>query len=457
MIAMSSWFYCYFSVSYFFLLLGSVILNYALCHKLWQTDQNITLQAQTTRKRILIFGIVCNLGVLFVFKYLGFFLENVRVLFQGEFQALTLLLPLGISFYTFQEISFLADTYRGETPPTKLVDFMLFILFFPQLIAGPIISHENLLPNIRELKREQADPDEIAGGIYLFCFGLFKKTVLADSLGKSVAYGFENMELMDSGAAILIILAAALQLYLDFSGYSDMAIGLGRLFGFVLPMNFDRPFLTPTIVDFWKRWHMTLTNFLTKNVYIPLGGNRKGRVRTYINLFLVFFISGLWHGASWNYIFWGVLNGITYIITKIFWKQIHKIPTLILTVLNFVCVTAFLGVFRCENFRLTQELYGRLFSFSFTGLHQKFVETFRWPEIWYVIKILKLDTFGWANYACMAAIAIFLLFFLLFAEKKQMQAGRFIVKNHMAVLAAFMFVWSVISLSSVSVFLYFNF
>lgn len=474
LILMSAWFYAYFSIPYLFLLLGSILFNYFLCTRLWQKKQKSKSdfsvdtadlheesvrckQSVVSRKRILIIGVVCNLGLLFVFKYYNFFIENLNQLYQGKFTSLALILPLGISFYTFQEISFLADTYRGETSETKPIDFMLFILFFPQLVAGPIISHENLLPNIRDLKWQQADPEEIAKGIYLFTFGLFKKVILADSIGKTVAFGYADFSVLDSAGVLLTMLSFVLQIYLDFSGYSDMAIGLGRLFGFTLPMNFDRPYLSSTIMELWKRWHMTLSAFLIKNIYIPFGGNRKGKLRTYINLVLVFLISGMWHGAAWNYVLWGLLNGVAFIINKLFYGQIKKLPIWLSTILTFLVTIMFHSVFRCESLAQVGEMFSRLFSFTFTGMPDKFLQTFRWPEVWYVIKTLKLDALSWANYLCIGIIGVLFFCFLVFAEKKEMQSGNFCVTNRMAVVSAVMFIWCVISLSSVSVFLYFNF
>ena len=254
-------------------------------------------------------GVLCNLGILFYFKYFDFFIENVNAVFGTSFLLKGILLPLGISFFTFQQIGFLVDTYRGEIRECTFLDYALFVSFFPQLIAGPIVNHNEMMPQFDKIGKQKLDWDRFAGGVFLFTLGMVKKVLVADTFGKAVNWGYANVLNLSGVDSVLLILFYVLQLYFDFSGYCNMARGLGWLFGIEIPVNFNSPYKAVSIVDFWKRWHITLSRFFTKNVYIPLGGNRKGRGRMYFNLFLIYLLSGIWHGAGWTFVLWSVTQG----------------------------------------------------------------------------------------------------------------------------------------------------
>ena len=295
------------------LLLGSIAFNFAVAR----------LLLRYRRRALLAFGIAANLALIGAYKYAGFLFDNVSSLFGSAHVLPSVLLPLGISFFTFQQITFLVDTWRGRTGRVGVLDYLQFVTFFPQLIAGPIVHHREMMPQFRR-ERLLADVGEnLAVGLTIFTAGLFKKVVLADSIAPfatplfDAAHDGVTLTLFEAWCAAL---AYTLQLYFDFSGYSDMAIGLARLFGITLPMNFDSPYKARSIIDFWRRWHVTLSRFLRDYLYVPLGGNRRGRLRRQANLLATMVLGGLWHGAGWTFLLWGALHGV-YLVVNRLWRE----------------------------------------------------------------------------------------------------------------------------------------
>ncbi|WOR14584.1 MBOAT family protein [Hyphomonas sp. FCG-A18] len=310
-------FYSWFKVEYLALLLGSIVVNYAIAREILKAPGG------RRQKHLLILGIVLNLGLLGVYKYLGFFAFNLNALFAVGLPDPGLLLPLAISFFTFQQISYLCDAYTGkiEAKAHTPVEYGLFVTFFPQLIAGPIVHHSEMMPQFRTSPVFQARCKMFCEGLMLFALGLFKKLVIADSLAPYADLVFNTVDAgqaVDMATAWTGTLAYTFQIYFDFSGYSDMAIGLGLLFGIRLPWNFNSPYKAENISEFWRRWHMTLSRWLRDYLYIPLGGNRKGKVRQYANNFTTMLLGGLWHGAHWNFVIWGALHGLYLIINQLF-------------------------------------------------------------------------------------------------------------------------------------------
>jgi alginate O-acetyltransferase complex protein AlgI len=268
------------------------------------------------KRRLLIAGIAGNLLVLAYFKYSVFIAENVGALTGLDFGIRAIALPLGISFFTFQKVAYLADAAEGKAAEYRFLDYCLFVTFFPQLIAGPIVHHSQMMPQFRRPEAMRFSNADLALGLTFFIAGLWKKVVLADTMAAYAspvfaAAGEQGLSAWDAWTGAL---AYSLQLYFDFSGYSDMAIGLGVLFGIRLPFNFNSPYKAVNIIDFWRRWHMTLSKFLRDYLYVPLGGNRKGRARRYLNLFLTMLLGGLWHGAAWTFVIWGMLHGVFLIV-----------------------------------------------------------------------------------------------------------------------------------------------
>lgn len=278
--------------------------------------------SSSTRKYVLIFGVIANLLSIAYFKYSYFILDNISLVHTFDFSFAKLALPLAISFFTFQQITYLVDTKKGQIKDHQFIHYCLYVTFFPQLIAGPIVHHSELLPQLVSNAEKKIRFDYISIGITIFFIGLFKKVVIADSLSPYVNTVFSAAELgttLSFSDAWGGALAYTFQLYFDFSGYADMAIGIALLFGIKLPINFHSPYKASSIIEFWRCWHMTLSRFLRDYLYIPLGGNKKGTTRRYINLFLTMLIGGLWHGAGWPFVLWGAIHGL-YLVINHLWE-----------------------------------------------------------------------------------------------------------------------------------------
>ncbi|MDE7429684.1 MAG: MBOAT family protein, partial [Lachnospiraceae bacterium] len=408
----------------------------------------------------------CDLGVFFYFKYFYFFLSTMNGVFGTSFVLRGILLPLGISFFTFQQISFIVDTYRGEIRDCRFLEYALFVAFFPQLIAGPIVNHSEMLPQFERLGQEEVNWERIAEGFVLFVLGLFKKVLLADTFGRGVDYGYENLTALGRADAVLVIVFYALQLYFDFSGYCDMARGLGKMLGIEIPVNFDSPYKAVNIVDFWKRWHITLNRFFTKYVYIPLGGNRKGPGRIYVNLLIVFFLSGLWHGAGWNFIVWGMLHGVLYVATRFWQKNIRKydnnvrktiFTTIMSQILLFIYVSVAWVYFRAADIAQANSLLKAACLGKRQKISQALAECFQLDEFWYIIKVLHLDNYSYSRYILMVLILAVGLYLAMAGKNAAQLAERFRYRAWSALVIAVLAVWCVLSFSGVSTFLYFNF
>ncbi len=364
----SLFFYSWWNPLYLPIILISMFFNYNVGNILSQDSD-----AKVDKKYIFLFGIVSNISLLGYFKYRDFFIENFNYIWNENVGLYHLALPLGISFFTFQQISYLVDSYKKQTHEYDFLNYALFVTFFPQLIAGPIVHHKEMMPQFASKWNMVKKYRNIATGIFIFSIGLFKKVVIADSFAKMANTGFDKIEVLNFIEAWTTSFAYTFQLYFDFSGYTDMAMGAALLFNIKLPINFNSPYKATSIQDFWRRWHITLSHFLRDYIYIPLGGSYKGEVRTYLNLLVTFLIGGLWHGAGWNFVFWGFLHGMALIIHRI-WKKLgfslHKIVAWFITI-NFInfswvffraknwddAIKVIKGMFGFEGFSLTSPLY----------------------------------------------------------------------------------------------------
>lgn len=325
LLAASLFFYAWWDVRFLALLGGSILVNYGLGRCL-----SAGLAARTAG-RLLLLGIVFNLALLAVFKYANFFVGTVNDLLGTRWTLAHIILPLGISFFTFEQLTFLVDAKRGETRESSLLHYAFFVAFFPRLVAGPILRYREIGPQLPRTGRRRLDPTDLAVGLTMLFIGLAKKSFLADGIA---AYASPAFTAAAAGQPVDFLfawsgaLAYTLQLYFDFSGYSDMAIGLARCFGIHFPMNFFSPYKAVNIVDFWRRWHMTLSRFLRDYLYVPLGGNRRGKLRRYVNLMITMLLGGLWHGASWTFVLWGGLHG-GYLIVNHAWLALgNRLPML---------------------------------------------------------------------------------------------------------------------------------
>lgn len=340
----SLYFYSYFHKSYLILITISILVNYFIGQKLSSNKYNVI-----QRKILLIIGVVFNLGGLGYFKYYDFFVSNINALLGTNFTLLHILLPLGISFFTFQQLSFIVDSYKRYDLTYDFLDYCLFVTFFPQLIAGPIVLPTEMLPQFEAEENKKINWENMNKGLYIFSIGLAKKVIIADTIANFANAGFDMMDKLNFIEAWLTSISYTLQLYFDFSGYCDMAIGIGLMFNIILPANFNSPYKSTNIQEFWKRWHMTLGRFMTNYLYIPLGGNRKGEVKTLRNLFIVFLASGIWHGAGWNFIIWGMLHGICIVIHRVWKNSGRKLNKLVGWFITINLVNIFWVFFRAQT------------------------------------------------------------------------------------------------------------
>jgi len=335
-------FYLYSQQSFVIFLLVSYLFNYVIYLSIYKS----TLKSFSNF--LLIFGIVCNVVSLGYFKYTNFTIDISNMLFHTNLKSVNLIIPLGISFITFQQIAFLIDSYREPHKKINPIEYGVFVSFFPHVSSGPIIFRDSFISELRN-NTYKIDYENLSKGLLIFSMGFAKKILLADTLGNAVNNGYSNIPSLNTFSSLFIVLAFSLQLYFDFSGYCDMAIGVSKMFNIELPINFNSPYKATTIADFWDRWHITLTKFFTKYVYIPLGGSRKGSLRTYLNIFIIFLISGLWHGASYTFVVWGLLHGIAMITNRIFNEQIKKIPYVLTQLLTFIFVNIAWIVFKATS------------------------------------------------------------------------------------------------------------
>lgn len=333
----SLFFYIYGDIKYVLLLLCSSIINYFLGR----------LISRKNKKLFLILGIFINISLLFYFKYFNFFLSNINIIFKTNISLLNIVLPLGISFYTFKNISYLVDVYKNDVKCEKnIINYLTYITMFPSLVQGPIVRYKDIKSDIKDKKLSF---DNFALGVERFIIGLSKKVILADTLAK-LSSSLTNMEVQTVVSLWLKAITDIVKLYLDFSGYTDMAIGLGLMLGFHIMENFDYPLSTYSVTSFWRKWHISLSSWFKDYVYIPLGGNRKGPFKKYLNIFIVWFLTGLWHGASWNYILWGLYFGLILVIEKNFFLKYfekHKVIGNIIT--NLCVVIGFVFFFNESN------------------------------------------------------------------------------------------------------------
>ncbi len=474
LLVMSLWFYGYFNTSYLLIICSSIVVNFFLSRQMVKAGE----KSGSRGKALLITGIIFNVALIFYFKYFDFFLYNMNVAFGTDFVLRNIVLPLGISFFTFQQISFIVDSYRGETKDYSFLEYALFVSFFPQLVAGPIVLHSELIGQFRDRAKWKVDYDNLSRGIMLFTLGLAKKVLIADTFGKAVDWGFGKAAIATSGQEalayyeiIIVMLSYTFQIYFDFSGYSDMATGLGAMFNFVIPMNFNSPYKALSVADFWKRWHMTLTRFLTKYVYIPLGGNRKGAVRTYINIMIVFLISGIWHGANWTFILWGVIHGLGQCFNRLFsgvFKKftdaieglgIGKVLILPVRAVQWIVTFAFVNVawllFRADSVNQWLQILKRL-TVPYYFIRTELLDFFRIPKIRYLFEVMHIHISEHAELmiGVYAFMALALILCLCFENNYKRETKRNV--GSLVLSAGLLFI-CIISLSTVSTFLYFNF
>ena len=443
----SLYFYSYFHKSYLILITISILVNYFIGQKLSSNKYNII-----QRKILLTIGVVFNLGGLGYFKYYDFFVSNINNLLGTNFTLLHILLPLGISFFTFQQLSFIVDSYKRYDLIYDFLDYCLFVTFFPQLIAGPIVLPTEMLPQFEAEENKKINWENMNKGLYIFSIGLAKKVIIADTIANFANAGFDMMDKLNFVEAWLTSISYTLQLYFDFSGYCDMAIGIGVMFNIILPANFNSPYKSTNIQEFWKRWHMTLGRFMTNYLYIPLGGNRKGEVKTLRNLFIVFLASGIWHGAGWNFIIWGMLHGICIVIHRVWKNSGRKLNKLVGWFITINLVNIFWVFFRAQTVTDAMKIIKGMFDVN---------------NLYYILTHLKIIGDITRNYRELVnnnlgnkiniLILIVALFITLFIKNSNEKIKIFKETKLISLNIIVYFIISIFLLNNISDFLYFNF
>jgi len=434
-------FYGYNNPRYVPIIVLSILINYALSQLMLRSER------KTFRLPLMLLGLGLNLGVLFYFKYHDFFCENLNKAFGTSFVLNKLMLPLGISFFTFQQLSYVIDSYKRTVPRYNILDYALFVTFFPQLVAGPIVLHSEIVPQFADPKNRRFNFDNFAPGLYAFALGLFKKVVIADTFGVAVEAGFASARSLNTAEAWFIAIGYTLQLYFDFSGYCDVATGVGLMFNIKIPLNFNSPYKSLNIREFWQRWHMTLSRFLTTYIYFPLGGSRKGLVRTCINLMIVFLASGLWHGAGWLFLLWGLMHGVASVLYRLFRKQYDALHPALQWLLTFIFVVIAWVFFRATKLDHALAIVQSMLAMNFGPIRSSIVSAFELPGgilssynaifmmLWYVLSL----------FACLGMRNTY---------EKAMDFKPTLINSFTTVA---LILYCVLSLSGVSVFLYFNF
>ncbi len=415
--------------------------------------------AQSARKCIMIAAVTANFGILFYFKYLDFTITNLNFLTGSDFALQHIALPLGISFYTFQQVSFVVDSYKREMGRYHFVDYALFVSFFPQLVAGPIVLHSEMIPQFADKTKKKINYANLVSGLEYLIWGLSKKVLLADTFGRVCDAGFVSIRGLNSLSAVAVTLAYTLEIYFDFSGYCDMAIGIGKLFNLEIPINFFSPYKSVNIAQFWKKWHITLTRFLTTYLYIPLGGNRKGKGKTCLNVMIVFTLSGLWHGANWTFVVWGMMHGAMMVFYRLTKERADKLPKWFGWLLTFIFVNVAWLFFRADDLLQPFKVIYMMVFGGFGGFTDGIVNAICEKNMLTVFlsNFLGEGAMGLINQIMTALWIVGPIVMCVKAPSTHELVERKCRKHWYFLWLMILFVWSVSKLSQVSKFIYFNF
>ncbi len=447
LILASLFFFAWANPPYVFIIIFSALFNWAVSRLFYRCADG----SGRRKKIILTLGILVDLGILFYFKYYNFFIDNLNLIFGSSFNTLNVIMPLGVSFFTFQQIAWLVDSYRGETDgdDTTFLNYVLFTVYFPKVSMGPILLHEDFFPQLEDEERMHAHAKDLSQGLMMFSVGLFKKVFIAEIFAAPVNWAWNGnigaLSLMD---AVLVMLGYVFQLYFDFSGYSDMAVGISRMFGIDLPQNFDSPYKALSPIDLWRRWNMTLTRFFRKYLYFPLGGSRKGSVRTYLNIFIVFVASGLWHGAGWTYILWGAAQGVAQILNRRFRKAWDKVNKFVRWFVTFLFVNLTWSLFRADSLSSAFAFFTRLFNFKDIWPTDAFIDSF-----YGMAEFLVFLT----DHRRLSVLVCYLAVLLLVTCTKNLWEEKLLPTVGRSAFTIVLLVWSMISFMGVSSFIYFAF
>jgi alginate O-acetyltransferase complex protein AlgI len=408
------------------------------------------------KKWILSIGIIFNIMILFWFKYFNFFVKILNDFFNQDFLLRDILLPIGISFIVFQQIAYLVDTYKRKTEDYTFIEYLLYIFYFPKLLSGPIVFSGSFMEQLKNQNRNRLNFSNISNGLNLFIIGLAKKILVADVLAKVTTWGMINSDKATSADWIIIVLAYTFQIYFDFSGYTDMAIGVSSMLNIKIPDNFNAPYRALSIPDFWKRWHITLTDFLREYVYFPLGGSKKGYWRTYINIMIIFLISGIWHGANFTFIIWGALHGCGSVIHRLIKKGYERLPILVKWGITFLSINILWALFWAKDVRQWIHILLSIVYFDKAGFSTGLIRAFEIPEYTFLLKCFRIPYGNIMIRECWMIVFLSLICCIcLYFEKGLRREYKNTIMHGIGM--ALLFGWTVISLNAESTFVYFGF
>ena len=459
LIGMSLWFYGYFNPSYLYILIGSMLGNYFF---------SFLMEKFGSKRKFIFFiilGLAANICLLGYYKYYDFFIDNINAVFKSSFALKHILLPLGISFFTLQQISFLIDRYWESAPHYGILDYMAYVAFFPQLIAGPIVLHSELIPQMQDIGKRKFDSESFKDGCILFIIGLAKKVLIADLFALPVNFGMDNITGIDTLSGWIMALCYTFELYFDFSGYCDMACGLGKMFNFELPINFKSPYKSHSVPEYWNRWHFTLTRFFTSYIYSPLTIHgirvKKRKLYSYLTPMIVFFVSGFWHGASWTFVLWGIAQGLATLWAQRKFFKLKKNFVTWFGTFFFIMITQV--IFRSETIFNMVHMLKAMFVPSFNGFYRQLLGTM--SEVSFVKKLLE-NTLALSSARVTAIYAVLwvicLIIAIIFLRGKnsneilaaQKEKG---ITVSFTLLMGVVLTACLVSMTGVSTFLYFNF
>lgn len=448
LILLSALFVLYANTYSLIFLFFSIVLNCSI--------GSILINSQNDRKRkVLCFiGVLVNILSLVYFKYTYFIVDNLSTYAKINFQIEEIIIPLGISFITFQQISYLVDAYRRKIEENNVIDYILYVVYFPKLVQGPITKYNDFLVQLNG-KKEKETIENVGYGFWIFIQGLAKKVLLADMFAKAVNWGIgTSIEHMTSLDAVIVVLSFTFQIYFDFSGYSSMAIGVSKMLDINLPDNFDSPYQAKSVIEFWKRWHITLTDFLREYLYFPLGGSRKGKLRTYVNVMLIFLVSGLWHGAAWTYVVWGCLHGVAYCLNKIFYKQWERLGGICQWLFTFLFINISWVFFRALSVSQACDILLKIIRMENISVSEALLQCFYMPEVTFLTNRFEGFSNFWSQFHGIEMVGFLWIGIIIVLNIKDRYENEFKPTIMKCICSILLLSWSVVSLSTVVEFIY---
>ena len=455
----SLFFYSWWNIMYLPLILISILFNYTITNTMIEYDKS--RRKYFSKRSLLHAGLLFNIGLLVYFKYMDFFISNTNTISGSDIELLHLALPLAISFFTLQQIAFLIDSYEGLVKEKNFLDYTIFVTFFPQLIAGPIVHHKEMMPQFANVRNKVKNYKNIAIGLFIFSIGLFKKVVIADTFAVWATQGFDVATTLNLFEAWATSLSYTFQLYFDFSGYTDMAIGAALLFNIKLPINFNSPYKATGMIDFWQRWHITLSNFITTYIYTPIvrSFDRLTFHKAMFATVITFLIAGLWHGASWMFIIFGGLHGLGLIINHYWKKRKIKLNVVLAWFITFNFVNITFVFFRAKEWDDAVKVLGSMFSLDnivLPGILRGKIELPTNLDIYYGGFVQNITTGTFEGLILILSLCVFLFFILVFKNSMELLKN-FKPSSHLLVLTVVCFIVGILKLNEYSEFLYFRF